>query len=389
MTVGKLPSRQEILDFLQTANRETGKREIARAFGIKGGDRIALKELLRDMANDGLITGSRRKLTRPGVLPSVTVIEIVARDPDGEFVGRPGTWDEEHGPAPRIVMAESKRGTGPVAGIGDRVLARITPLGADADYPYQARTIKRLARATQRLLGIFRALPGGTGVIDPVDRKQLKAGEARIDSLKAQLAKDRKAHDTAAIKQDEKALNDAREAQERELDRMKREDARLKAVEAKVRKERDAVGDTRSDLKQERSSVRSGDLRQDQRQFARDTVTLDKDKARRDSVQDALARDRTRTKAIEARIDSLRTQLAKDRKASDTAAIKQDEAALDAAQKAHTNALDQQQREVALLKQVDAKTRKQADTTNDVHRDIKHDRSAERAHSTQASSRRR
>ena len=174
MTVGKLPSRQEILDFLQTANRETGKREIARAFGIKGGDRIALKELLRDMADDGLITGSRRKLTRPGVLPSVTVIEIVARDSDGEFVGRPGTWDEEHGPAPRIVMAESKRGTGPVAGIGDRVLARITPLGADADYPYQARTIKRLARATQRLLGIFRALPGGTGVIDPVDRKQLK-----------------------------------------------------------------------------------------------------------------------------------------------------------------------------------------------------------------------
>ena len=173
-TVGKLPSRQEILDFLQTANRETGKREIARAFGIKGGDRIALKELLRDMADDGLIAGSRRKLTRPGVLSSVTVIEIVARDPDGEFVGRPGTWHEEHGPAPRIVMAESKRDTGPVAGIGDRLLARITPLGADADYPYQARTIKRLARATQRLLGIFRALPGGTGVIDPVDRKQLK-----------------------------------------------------------------------------------------------------------------------------------------------------------------------------------------------------------------------
>ena len=173
-TVGKLPSRQEILDFLQTASREAGKREIARAFGIKGGDRIALNALLRDMADDGLIAGSRRKLTRPGVLPSVTVVEIVARDADGEFVARPGTWDEEHGAAPRIIMAESKREAGPVAGIGDRVLARITPLGPDADYPYQARTIKRLARATQRMLGIFRSLPGGTGVIDPVDRKQLK-----------------------------------------------------------------------------------------------------------------------------------------------------------------------------------------------------------------------
>lgn len=173
-TVGKLPSRQEILDYLATASGETGKREIARAFGVKGGDRIALKELLRDMADDGVIAGSRRKLSRPGVLPPVTVLEITSRDADGEFVARPATWDEEHGPAPRILMIESKREAGPVAGIGDRVLARITSLGADADYPYQARTIKRLARARGSLLGIFRALPGGTGVIDPIDRKQLK-----------------------------------------------------------------------------------------------------------------------------------------------------------------------------------------------------------------------
>jgi ribonuclease R len=172
--VGKLPSRQEILDFLATATGEAGKREIARAFGVKGGDRIALKALLRDMADDGLIAGSRRKLSRPGVLPPVTVLEITGRDPDGEFVARPATWEEEHGPAPRILMVESKRDAAPVAGIGDRVLARITPLGADADYPYQARTIKRLARAQRSLLGIFRALPGGAGVIDPVDRKQLR-----------------------------------------------------------------------------------------------------------------------------------------------------------------------------------------------------------------------
>ncbi|MBC8012968.1 MAG: ribonuclease R, partial [Methyloceanibacter sp.] len=173
-TVGKLPSKQEIIDLLATATGEAGKREIARAFGVKGSDRIALKALLRDMADDGLIAGSRRKLTRPGVLPPVTVIEIMSRDADGEFVARPSVWDEEHGAPPRILMAESKREAGPVAGIGDRVLARITALGADADYPYQARTIKRLARATRSLLGIFRALPGGTGVIDPVERKQLK-----------------------------------------------------------------------------------------------------------------------------------------------------------------------------------------------------------------------
>jgi ribonuclease R len=162
------------LDFLETASVKAGKREIARAFGVKGGDRVALKELLRNMADDGLIAGSRRKLVKPGALPPITVIEIVGRDQDGEFVARPASWDEEHGAPPRIFMVESKRDAGPTAGIGDRVLARITPLGADADYPYQARTIKKLVRATQRMLGIFRSLPGGIGVIDPVDRKQLK-----------------------------------------------------------------------------------------------------------------------------------------------------------------------------------------------------------------------
>ena len=171
--VDKLPSRQEILDFLR-GNVQAGKREIARAFGIKGGDRVALKQLLRDMANDGLIAGSRRKLQPLGGLPSVTVLEIVERDSYGDFIARPADWSQEHGPQPRVLIAESKQYKGPASGIGDRVLARITPLGADAGYPYQARPIKRLPRATPTQLGIFRALPGGHGVIDPVDRKQLK-----------------------------------------------------------------------------------------------------------------------------------------------------------------------------------------------------------------------
>src|SRR5262245_30586024 len=131
--------------------------------------------MLREMADQGLIAGSRRKLTRPGVLPPVTVIEATARDRDGEFIARPATWDEDHGSAPRILMVEGRRESDPVAGIGDRVLARITPRSGDTDYPYQARAIKRLARAASRsLLGIFRALPGGAGVVDPIDRKQLR-----------------------------------------------------------------------------------------------------------------------------------------------------------------------------------------------------------------------
>jgi len=170
-----LPSKKEIIEFLAGTPAKAGKREIARAFGIKGADRIALKALLREMTKDGLLAGSRRKLTRPGVLPSVTVLEIVTRDEDGEFVARPATWDDENGPMPKILMVEGRGNLVQMPGIGDRVLARLTPQKPDADYPYHARTIKKLPRLTARsLLGIFRSLSGGRGVIDPIDKKQLK-----------------------------------------------------------------------------------------------------------------------------------------------------------------------------------------------------------------------
>jgi len=42
-----LPSRQQILDFIASSDAPAGKREIARAFGLSGHDKIALKTLLR------------------------------------------------------------------------------------------------------------------------------------------------------------------------------------------------------------------------------------------------------------------------------------------------------------------------------------------------------
>ena len=47
---GKLPSKQDILDFLRGSTGEAGKREIARAFGVKGGDRSRAE---RAVARDG------------------------------------------------------------------------------------------------------------------------------------------------------------------------------------------------------------------------------------------------------------------------------------------------------------------------------------------------
>ncbi|MEZ5856241.1 MAG: hypothetical protein R3D67_16370 [Hyphomicrobiaceae bacterium] len=79
-----MPSRDELIEFLKTAQGKVGKREIAKAFGIKGGDRLELKALLADLAADGVILGSRKLLKATGSLPPVSVLEIVDRDDQGD-----------------------------------------------------------------------------------------------------------------------------------------------------------------------------------------------------------------------------------------------------------------------------------------------------------------
>ncbi len=179
-TTHALPTKDDILAFIQQGGADTGKREIARAFGVKGADRIELKRLLREMADEGLIRRGRKRISKVGGLPSVTVIEIVTRDDDGEFIALPTRWDEDDMPPPRILVPTSARDTGPTPGIGDRVLARLKPLDDDyADVRYTASIIKRLPHEPVRLLGIFRAIRDGGGIIDPIDRKQLREWAVR------------------------------------------------------------------------------------------------------------------------------------------------------------------------------------------------------------------
>jgi ribonuclease R len=166
-----LPSRQEILAFLAEAPGKVGKREIARAFKLSGGQRLELKRLLRDMEAEGLIEGTRKRVHRPGGLPSVTVLMVEGVDDQGELIAVPLEWDEAIGPAPRIVV-ERERGRrvpGRAPGIGDRVLARLAEEPATGGFT--ARTIKVLEKRPKAQLGIFRDVAEGHRVV-PVNRKE-------------------------------------------------------------------------------------------------------------------------------------------------------------------------------------------------------------------------
>ena len=73
-----LPTAADILKLIASSPTPVGKREIAKAFGLHGADKIALKALLRDMANDGALeTGAGRTFHKGGGLPKVTVLRVV------------------------------------------------------------------------------------------------------------------------------------------------------------------------------------------------------------------------------------------------------------------------------------------------------------------------
>jgi ribonuclease R len=170
-----LPSKADVLAFVGARAGKVGKREIARAFGLKPSD-VGLKSMLRELADEGEVEHRRRKLTRPGHLPSVVLADITGRDRDGELLAVPTEWDEEaHGAPPKIRIVSLRRARpGEVAGVNDRALLRVEETGEPDDaIRHSGRVIKVIDRARQRVLGIFRALPGGGGRLTPIDKKQL------------------------------------------------------------------------------------------------------------------------------------------------------------------------------------------------------------------------
>jgi ribonuclease R len=133
---------------------------------VKGSDRIALKRILKELDQEGVVTGSRKRgYERPGTLPEVTVLEIIGQDMDGELVARPQRWESNEEP-PQIIIVPARDDVGPALGRGERVLARLEK----TDDGFEARVIKRLGASAHRVLGVFHVGPSGARIA-PIDRK--------------------------------------------------------------------------------------------------------------------------------------------------------------------------------------------------------------------------
>ena len=170
-----LPDRAAILSFIADAGHDVGKRDIARAFDVKGEDKIALKALLKEMEAEGLIAQAPgRTFHRAGGLPRVAVLKVIPGE-GGRAIAVPEKW-EQPGAPPRILLDTRRVRLQP----GDRVLARIQEAGGEI----KASPIKRLKRGEAQVLGIARMVSGQLRLV-PVDRRlrtdfALKAEEGPV-----------------------------------------------------------------------------------------------------------------------------------------------------------------------------------------------------------------
>jgi ribonuclease R len=160
-----MPSRQQILDFIAESDTPAGKREIGKAFGLKGNEKILLKALLKDMADEGLLDiGPARAFHKMGGVPKVTVLRVIDVD-GGQVLAVPERWEAEGVPVPKLrVMERGKRGA---LGVGDRILARTEEAGKG----WVAHPMKKLAGAADEMLGVIAKDERGKFVLRPVDKR--------------------------------------------------------------------------------------------------------------------------------------------------------------------------------------------------------------------------
>ncbi len=168
-----MPTPAEVIAFIQSSDTPAGKREIAKAFGLKGQEKIKLKALLKDMAEEGLIDGKKTAYHRMGGIPKVTVLRIVAVD-EGDLIAIPDNWEEDApGDPPRLTIRESagkpKHGEKrqPALRRGDRVLARTE----ETESGWRAFPMKKLPARTEGLMGVVEIDGAGKAWLAPVDKR--------------------------------------------------------------------------------------------------------------------------------------------------------------------------------------------------------------------------
>ena len=178
--MSKLPTKKQIQDWIKDNPKKSSKREIAKAFGIKGSMRVELKKVLKELTLSGEIDKNKKSFKNPNQLPSVCILQMMASTSDGDLFARPVDWKGDE-PEPIVLMVF--RASDPALAYGDRVLSKVS-IVHDEQYQYEGRIIRVLKKTPKNTLGIFKETSEG-GRILPIEKSGREWSVKLSDALDA------------------------------------------------------------------------------------------------------------------------------------------------------------------------------------------------------------
>lgn len=161
-----LPTKADLIRWIDENPTRTNKRDIAKAFGIKGAARIDLKRMLKDLTAEGHLEKRTRTYSDPASLPPVGVLVVAGPDQNGDIFASPMDWQAKEA-APKVLMV-ARKGDAALAA-GDRVLARLAAVEG-LDHAFEGRLIRKIGSGPDKILGLFRKGSEGARVV-PIDKK--------------------------------------------------------------------------------------------------------------------------------------------------------------------------------------------------------------------------
>jgi len=163
----KLPSNDDILEFLSESQNPVSKRELSQAFEIKGELRRPFREQLRKMTKKNHIEKQKDGLfTLPNSLPDVATLIIAGLSADGELMAEPEKFAGDDKPK-IFVITDDPAHARLVA--GTRVLAKMRRTQND-EYDAHVMRVLDSETAQSSIIGMVRKHKKGF-MLEPADKR--------------------------------------------------------------------------------------------------------------------------------------------------------------------------------------------------------------------------
>jgi ribonuclease R len=177
MTERPFPSAIELVEYITSQGGFVMRRDIARAFRIKGADRRHLKELLKELELKGQLE-RKGKSYKSKSIDNLVVVEFVGEDPEGDLIAVP-IHDAQEDYYKSIILDLSHFKPAHF-GVGDKLVVRVSQ--ADEGH-YVGKVIRKLEVEGKTLVGVIEQMNRDRWVIRPVNRRDRNVYMADISEI--------------------------------------------------------------------------------------------------------------------------------------------------------------------------------------------------------------